>query len=285
MRNAFWNRPDLMMPTETRTAKWGWSETATQRVKNSIETSLTPPKTIELAGYHIIAMPDELRPISTEKQKELKQQGWLIDPTYEQLKRAEKELWAPNIKSYYNKDWRNLAFTIDRVKLTGYPLFQRITKKLFALHLPEYVNMTEEQSTQAGIYPNIGYASYSAKIAMKEWNNARLPNFTEKKYAWELVEIYEAAKTKAFAKNPKATQEDILAEMGTAFFGLLYTGNSEVCDIGTYANIGSATFHRTSNTYGLNVYHDSPNAGILHFEFDTIISSVGIVKNSNESFL
>jgi hypothetical protein len=37
-------------------------------------------------------MPDELRPLSTDEQEKLTEQGWLIDPTIEQVNVAEEGL-------------------------------------------------------------------------------------------------------------------------------------------------------------------------------------------------
>jgi hypothetical protein len=60
------------------------------------------------------------------------------------------------------------------VELTGYPLFQRITNKLFALHFPEYVNMTEQEVIMVGIYPHLGYASHGARIELRKMKGAHV---------------------------------------------------------------------------------------------------------------
>jgi hypothetical protein len=243
---------------------------------HSMERTMNGPKTIELAGHQVIAMPDELRPLSTEKQEALKKQWWLIDPTFAEVQAAEQTLWATNVKSYYNKKWTELSVAIDSNKLTGYPLFQRITKNLFARHFPEYMNLTEQEATKAGIYPNIGYPSYGARAELRKMTNAHVATL-DKNSQWELRDIYEAAKKIALEKNPNATQENILAEMGTALLGWVRANDGQVCVLGELAGLGSVALDEGGGVPSLNAHRGSQDANYYWYSPRTAISSVGVM--------
>lgn len=203
---------------------------------HKMERSMNWPKTIEIAGKRILAMPLETMALTPEQQKKFKEAGGLINPS-SKVATADKN---QDKMMYWAESFENLQAEIDRTLYKGFDLFKKVYEAF-----PDIAGMTKEEATEAGLYPIIHYRNYAARKWMAEMSGGHLATLDED-YNGELRDIYNAAEGK--------TNLEKLARMGQAPLGFRYADDAKVCYLGYWAGLGSSSLDAGGYVRGLGAH-------------------------------
>lgn len=171
-------------------------------VKESANKAVEWPKTIEIAGYTILAMPIESMVLSREQEEKFRQAGGLV---LDISKFSEEEILSKvnevpvamiELQQSFDTLESNIFWTIYR----GFDLWKKVYE-----WFPEYRDMTKEEATQLGLYPIIYYRNFTARTWLAANNGWHLANPDE---FWE---IYNAAEWESTIEKA--------ATIGQAMFG------------------------------------------------------------------
>jgi hypothetical protein len=210
---------------------------------HKIERSMSWPKTIEIAGKKILAMPLETMALTREQQKKFEEAGGLMNPA-SKVATADKN---QDKMMYWAESFETLQSEIDGTLYKGFDLFKK-TYEAF----PDIAEMTKDEATEAGLYPIIHYRNFAARKWMAEMNGGHLATL-DKDYNGELSDIYKAAEGK--------TNLEKLAAMGQAPLGWRSAYGAKVFLLGNWALLGSGSLYGDGDVRSLNARRDKAGAG------------------------
>lgn len=199
---------------------------ATSTIQATTETAKVVvewPKTIEIAGKKILAMPLETMALTPEQQKKFEEAGGLMNPSSE-VAVADKN---QDKMMYWAESFETLQSEIDGTLYKGFDLFQKVYEAF-----PDIRSMTKDKATETGLYPIIHYRNFAARKWMAEMNGGHLATL-DKDYNGELRDIYNAADGK--------TNLQKLAAMGQAPLGWRSADDAKVYSLGSWAKLGSGS--------------------------------------------
>lgn len=179
------------------------------------------PKTIEIAGKRILAMPLETMGLTREQQNEYEAAGGLMNPPPEIAKRVENQ----DKMMYWTESFETLQSEIDGILYKDFDLFKKVYEAF-----PDIASMTKDEAIEAGLYPIIHYRNYAARKWMAEMLWGRLATL-DRKYWGELSDIYHVA--------PWRTSLQKLAAIGQAPLGWYDVDLGDVFGLGFLAVLGS----------------------------------------------
>ena len=214
------------------------------------ERSMNWPKTIEIAGKKILAMPLEITALTPGQQEKFKWEanGFEIDclqmNTDEQIQFAKDH---PESPIDWQVSFKNRHSDVEGPYYNGFELF----KKVYGA-FPDVVSLTEEEATNAGFYPTIHYRNFAARKWMAEMNGGHLATL-EDDHKGELRDIYNATKGENNLER--------LASMGQAPLGYRCDDFAEECRLGRWAILGSGSLDADGNVRTLNALR---NEGIVY---------------------
>ncbi len=146
-------------------------------------------------------MPLETMALTPEQQKKFEEAGGLMNPV-PKVATADKN---QDKMMYWAESFETLQAKIDGTPYSGFGLFKKVYEAF-----PDIHSMTQDEATEAGLYPTIHYRNFAARKWMAEMNGGHLATL-DKDYNGELRDIYNAAEGK--------TNLQKLAAMGQAPLG------------------------------------------------------------------
>jgi hypothetical protein len=209
-------------------------KTTTETTKVAVEW----PKTIEIAGKKILAMPLETMALTPEQQKKFEEAGGLMNPA-SKVATADKN---QDKMMYWAESFETLQSEIDGTLYKGFDLFKKVYEAF-----PDIASMTKDEATEAGLYPIIHYRNFAARKWMAEMNGGHLATL-DKDYNGELRDIYNAAEGK--------TNLQKLAAMGQAPLGWRDANDAKVWHLGGWAKLGSGSLNGDGFVRALDARRD-----------------------------
>ncbi len=132
-------------------------------VKKAANTSLKWPKTIEIAGYTILAMPLESMKLTPEQEKKFIEEGWLMNPSWRTAVSNKEKMMQ------WDVSFEKQVSIIAGIAYTGFNLWKKVYE-----WFPEYRDMTKEQAIKAGLYPMIYYRNHFARKWLAEMHGGHI---------------------------------------------------------------------------------------------------------------
>lgn len=233
-------RYDKLQLMKSRRQKGATStvQTTTEKTKVAVEW----PKTIEIAGKKILAMPLETKALTPEQQKKFEEAGGLMNPV-SKVATADKN---QDKMMYWAESFETLQSEIDGTLYKGFDLFKKVYEAF-----PDIAGMTKDEATEAELYPIIHYRNFAARKWMAEMNGGHLATL-DKDYNGELRDIYNAAEGK--------TNLQKLAAMGQAPLGWRYADGAVVYYLGLWAGLGSGSLYGDGSVRALGAHRDKAGA-------------------------
>ncbi|MBP9812577.1 hypothetical protein KBC86_04290 [Candidatus Gracilibacteria bacterium] len=198
---------------------------------------LNGPKTIEIAGKKILAMPLESMKLSPEQQIRFKEAGGLLDPTDEQVYADENH----DKMMQWTESFEGHQIEIDGKIYRDFEIFKQVYQGF-----PEICSLTEKEAREVGIYPDIYYRNHKAREWFAKMLGGHLAHLDEDSLSGELSEILTAATGN--------TPFERLASIGQAPFGGRYPilpGSSDIKihGLGQKAILASGSLRRNNKKY------------------------------------
>lgn len=231
---------------ESQTDLTSWSENTREEVLTLSERVLRWPKTIEIAGYTILATPMERMGLTPEQEIKFIQDGGLINP------------WPKTVWSFRNKDrmtyWTEYFQDMPQY-LWGNPHCSRrwylgefSEFDLFIevyLGYPDYRDITKKEAIKSWFYPNVYYRNLAACEWMAKMHGGRLATKEEFYKIW--------------GATPWKIDSEKLAYLGQWFFGYRSSFDECIYNLGVSAHFSFGEIDPESDDFilSLKVYAKS----------------------------
>lgn len=252
-----------------------WAKSAIEVTAKEASTALEWPKSIEIAGKRILAMPLEAMPLTeVQKLKFLDAGGIIMDMTKiskkEAIRIANESPWA---MLEWQESFEDLSWTMRKYSTnpfegdgpgrsyTGYSLF-----KIVYQTFPGFRSMSKKQATIAWLYPTIHYRNLAARRWFAEMSGGRLAA------DYEILEIYRAIRGESNAER--------LALMGQAPLGYREWASWYISGLGSSAELGGWLFDQSGMVSGIGVERYAP--GVSEESYRSMDATSGVVIMRDE---
>lgn len=249
------------------------SKSAIEATAVEANTALEWPKTIEIAGKRILAMPLEAMPLTeAQKIKFLDAGGIIMDMTKiskEEATRIANENpwamieWQESFEDLYWYTWvptDNIMVGGHNPAYTGHKLFKKVYQAF-----PEYRTISKQQATIAWLYPIVHYRNLAACKWFAEMSGGRLATNDE------ILDIYKATSGKDNFER--------LAAMWQAQLGFRSATSGRIGNLGNMSKIGSGTIDQSSMVTGISVERYAPGVNMEIYNSMDATSGVVIMRD------
>lgn len=170
----------------------------------------------------------------------------------------------PDAPIDWQESFETLESEIDGTLYKGFDLFKKVYEAF-----PDIHSMTQEQATEAGLYPIIHFRNFAARKWMAEMLGGHLATL-DNGFNGELADIYKAAPGKTILQK--------LAAMGQAPLGWRLADVAKVYSLGHWALLGSGSLNGDGTVRALHAHRDKAFADLERLWQGFAVSSVVVMN-------
>ena len=241
------------------------------KTAHSMEHAMNWPKTIEIAGKTILAMPLESMGMTDEQKKKFETAWGLMKPSIGVSILDENQ----EKMMYWAESFEKMTAKIKWQTYTGFALFHKVYEAF-----PEVLALSEEQARAEWLYPIIHFRNHAARVWMAKNLGGHLATLDEN-HAGELMDIHQAAKAKAIEKHGKDVRNPtILKYMGQVMLGWRVAKVAKVYGLGHVSCLASGSLNVNGDVRSFYAVRDKSNVRNYWDLLRTAISSVVVMDTS-----